>query len=356
MNESIKVDYIIIGQGLAGSAVAIQLLKLGKKILVIDEPHKNTASTVAAGLFNPITGKKMVKTWMADILFPYLHNFYREAELLTQESFFHPLPLYRPFVSVMEQNEWMAKSTEKAFAPYIDSVLLKPSFIEVKDMFGGLLLKLCGYLDTVKYMDAVRKRIEQTDHFAQEEFNFGELILKKGSIQYKNYKAEKIIFCNGTHLNPIFGWLPVKPLKGETLTLQANTSSSIIINRGVYILPMEKNQWRVGATYNFHDNEPGITEFSKNELDEKVKAISQFSYTIIGQQWGIRPTTPDRRPILGEHPEYKSVFIFNGLGTKGVSLAPYFSRVLIHLTENGLPVNKEVDIERYKSVYSNSSL
>ena len=119
---------------------------------------------------------------------------------------------------------------------------------------------------------------------------------------------------------------------------------------------MAGNQWRVGSTYNFHDNEPVVTESSRKELEEKVNAITQFPYAVISQHWGIRPTTPDRRPILGEHPAMKSVFVLNGLGTKGVSLAPYFSEVLIRLTENRQSLNKEVDIERYKSVYSNSSL
>ncbi len=356
MQQTIKVDYILVGQGLAGSAVAIQLLKIGKKIAVIDQPDKNVASAVAAGLFNPVTGKKMIKTWMADILFPYLQSFYREAEAFTGASFFHPMSLYRPFISVEEQNEWMAKSAEPAFVAYIDRVLMKSTFEEVKDEFGGLLLKQCGYLDVIQYTTALRTRIEQTEYYLEEAFDFNKFVMKEGRICYKNIESDKIIFCNGAHNNPFFNWIPIKPLKGETLTLQAEITSSTIINRGVYILPMAGNQWRVGATYNFHESEPLITESSRKELQEKVNAITQFPYVIIDQQWGIRPATPDRRPMLGQHPELKSVFILNGLGTKGVSLAPYFSEVLIRLTENRVSVNKEVDIERYKSLYSSSSL
>ncbi|HOX82421.1 MAG TPA: FAD-dependent oxidoreductase [Chryseolinea sp.] len=356
MSEKIKVDYIIVGQGLAGSAVAIQLLKLNKKILVIDQPDLNRASSVAAGLFNPITGKKMVKTWMADVLFPYLHEFYLDAEVLTKSSFFHPMPLYRPFITIEEQNEWMAKSAEPAFSACIDTVLTKPSVAEARDHFGGLMLKQCGYLDTIKYMSAVRNRIIETEHYLNEEFNFKQLIVEETTIRYKEFSAGKIIFCNGTQPNPIFNGLPVKPLKGETITLQGNTHSSIIINRGVYVLPLKENRWRVGATYNFNDNTLGVTESSRTELEEKINAICQFQYTVIDQQWGLRPTTPDRRPILGEHSQLRAVFIFNGLGTKGVSLAPYFSMILIRSTENQVPVNKEVGIERYKSVYSSSSL
>jgi glycine oxidase len=84
------------------------------------------------------------------------------------------------------------------------------------------------------------------------------------------------------------------------------------------------------------------------ELTEKLNELAVFPYKITNQSWGIRPTTPDRRPILGAHPEHQNVLIFNGLGTKGVSLAPYFSQVLSELLENEVPLNKEVDIQRYK--------
>src|SRR5688572_1228293 len=147
-------DFIIIGQGLAGSAVAVQLLKLGRRILVIDQSRKNNSSRIAAGLFNPITGKKMVKTWMADTLFPYLHTYYREVEQRTSKKFFYPMPLYRPFLSVEEQNEWMAKSSDPAFDQYIDKIFTTSSNPQLKDPFGGLCLKQSGYLDTTSYIRA----------------------------------------------------------------------------------------------------------------------------------------------------------------------------------------------------------
>ncbi|HEX6890914.1 MAG TPA: FAD-dependent oxidoreductase, partial [Chryseolinea sp.] len=99
-----KLHYIILGHGLAGASIAVQLLKHGKKILVIDKPSPTTASRVAAGLFNPITGRKMVKSWLADKLFPFLHQYYREVETLTACKFFYPMPVYRPFISIEEQN------------------------------------------------------------------------------------------------------------------------------------------------------------------------------------------------------------------------------------------------------------
>jgi len=106
--------------------------------------------------------------------------------------------------------------------------------------------------------------------------------------------------------------------------------------------------WKVGATYQFNDTTRASTEQGLQALLGKLEELICFPYNVIGQSWGMRPTTPDRRPILGPHPNYNSVIIFNGLGTKGVSLAPYFSGVLTSWLENHTPINKEVDIQRYK--------
>ena len=346
------VDYIIVGQGLAGSAVAVQLLTRGKKIVVIDEPENNSSSRVAAGLFNPVTGKKMVKTWMADTVFPFLHDFYTSTEKITGEKFFFPMPLYRPFISIEEQNEWMGRSADPLFAPYIENIFSSHTYSQVKDPFGGLLLRQCGYLNTTRYIEAVRQWISKDGVLLTEELRDEELIVKDDHVIYRDIEAAKIIFCNGTRSNAWFNWIPVRPLKGETILVRAPFEENIIVNRGVYIVPgLQQGEWRIGATYNFQDKAPGITAEAKTELEEKLNELMDIQYQCVSQEWGFRPTTPDRRPLLGRHPEQQALIIFNGFGTKGVSLAPYFSDVLLRWMENGIPLNKLVDIERYKSVY-----
>jgi glycine oxidase len=152
-----QIDLIIVGQGLAGSAVAMRSLLRGYKIIVFDEPGQNQSSLVAAGLFNPVTGKNMVKTWLADLIFPCLFNFYSEMERLTQASFFHPKPLYRPFVTVEEQNEWMSKSADEGYRNYVSQVSSSRLLThEINDPYGGVTLKQTGYLDTKVYLEAVR--------------------------------------------------------------------------------------------------------------------------------------------------------------------------------------------------------
>lgn len=348
MDSSASFDYIIVGQGLAGSCLALQLIGKGKRILVIDQYDEHSATQVAAGLFNPVTGRVMSKTWKADLLFPYLHDFYTHAEELTGEKFFYQMPLYRPFISVEEQNEWMGKSTNVEFADYIDTIQTKTVTPElVNNPYGGLTLKRCGYLNTQNFTRAVQHYVVQHGTVINQAFNEADLTFLAQGVQYLTYRADKIIFCQGVKAltGKLFSWLPIRPLKGETLTLQTNQPISTIYNRGVYVVP---DIWKVGATYQPTDLSHSITEAARQELEEKLDDLISFPYEVITQSWGIRPTTPDRKPILGPHPEYANAIIFNGLGTKGVSLAPYFSGVLAGWLENNVPINKEVDIERYK--------
>lgn len=351
------VDYIIVGQGLAGSAVAVQLLKLGRQILVIDNPDNNSSSRIAAGLFNPITGRKMVRTWLADELFPYLIRFYKEVESETGRKFLHTMPIYRPFFSVEEQNEWMGKSGDPFYGPYIDRVAVGPSVEGIHDEWGGLFLKQCGYVQTTQYIEAVQSLIERKGKFLQELFNEEKLEIHGDHVVYGDVRAKWIIFCQGVNSNRWFSWVPVRPLKGETLNIQTSGEipEDVIVNRGIYLIPdRATHAWRAGGTYNFHDHQPGATEAGRAELEEKASHLLKGNFSTHNQAWGFRPTTNDRRPLLGGHPDHRPLIYFNGLGTKGVSLSPYFSEVLIRWLENGGTLNKVVDLSRYKSVYSGS--
>ena len=142
------------------------------------------------------------------------------------------------------------------------------------------------------------------------------------------------------------------PSKAKQFEFKAIAVENIIVNRGVYAVPVNQNGlWRVGATYSWTDQAPGITDIARDELTSKLNDLVSFNYKVLDQEWGIRPTTHDRRPILGRHPEHKVLYILNGMGPKGVSLAPYFSEILLQSIENHQSLNKDVNIERYKLLY-----
>lgn len=250
----------------------------------------------------------------------------------------------------------MGKSAEPAWSPFIEKVLTHSAGFEgVKDALGGLLLKQTGYVDTQSFLVAVKNFFSKTKQFINETFNYSELQIHESEVIYKKIVADKIIFCEGvaSSNNPFFKWAPIRPLKGETITVEARLPSHFILNRGVYAVPAEKSTFKVGATYETQDLSPTVTEKAKEELQAKFEEFFSFSYHVTSQAWGLRPTSPDRRPLIGEHPEHKRVLICNGLGTKGVSLAPFVGSLLTEflVTGNQSPTYASVNVNRYYSLY-----
>lgn len=349
-----------MGQGLAGSCLALRLLNLGKRVVVFDEPDQNRSSAVAAGLFNPITGKLLTRTWLADHLFPELHHFYQSMEDWLGQKFFYPQEVYRPFISVEEQNEWMSKSAEAAMRPYIKHVYTTSAFQEqINDPLGGILISRAGFIDVTGFMNAARQYLLEHDGFLAERFDEDDLQVTDSGVMYRQYQSRKIILCTGTALSQskrFFG-IPVKPLKGETLTISLLKEPELIFNRGVYIVPWPSGsgkRYKVGATYEARAVNPGVTEGGRMELLSRLNELLKIDYHIEDQEWGFRPTSPDRKPILGYYPGLENVVIFNGLGTKGVSLAPFFSAQLANWLLGIGEIQSDVNIARFKSLSSKS--
>lgn len=353
-------DALIIGQGLAGSALAFQLVQDEKKVLVVDQAEMNTSSNVAAGLFNPVTGKLMAKTWMADEIFPFLDSFYSSVEKVTGATFFHPMPIYRPFNSVAEQNDWIARGDGSSIRHYVGQIFSEPRYPKtLNDPFGGLVLTRCGYLNVRVYIDAVRTFLYKNSRceYREEHFTAEKLIVGSEGVRYGDCEARLVVFCEGERVteNPWFDWLPVRLLKGELLTVEGKFLTDTIVNRGVYMLPAgQDGQFRVGATYERDFAEGGITKSGRMELESRLRALVKGPFKVTGHFAGVRTTTPDRRPVMGAHPEFSNLVIFNGLGTKGVSLSPYFSAELVRWFKNEAQLNNAVNISRYKSLYWNS--
>lgn len=348
---SMTYDYLIVGQGLAGTCLAHQLINAGKKVFIIDDGLDLTSSKVAAGLFNPITGRKMVLTWKANQLFPYLQEFYSHLEKKLSATFYHSLSIYRPFSTIEEQNEWVSKGNNEVYKEFIKKVHMSAQYDHhIKDPFGGLELKNSGYVDIPILLGASKHYFEQQRMLLTESFDYGQL-KTEGELEYKGMKYQKLIFCSGIGNNPFFSWLPFKPVKGEILEIEPADKIDKIYNRGVFIMPRKSGKCLVGSTYDNHYSTSEITLEAKNILIEKLETLLTLKYVITGQKAGIRPATKDRRPFVGLHPDDSRIAILNGLGAKGVSLAPYYSEQLTKLLNEGKDIDSEVNINRYNSLY-----
>jgi glycine/D-amino acid oxidase-like deaminating enzyme len=345
-----EVDFLLIGQGIAGTALSFRLLEAGKKVMVIDQPSANQSSRVAAGLYNPITGKKMVKSWLADNLFPEIEPFYSQLETALNSKFLYPMNIYRPFLNIEEQNEWMGKSGEPGFSPYFDQVFIKEKYNDVVNPFGGIMLKNSGYVDLNKLLDEYSVFLKKKGAIIEEEFEEEYLTIQKEKVGYKDITASAIIYCNGLGAmkSRFFRYLPFTPVKGEILDLTQDFYPDEIINRGVFRITLPNGLHRVGSTYTRHDMDQGPTASAENEILEKLdKLINVPVGEIKNHRYGIRPATKDRKPFLGKHHAYGSVSIFNGFGAKGVSLVPYFSKVMLEMLIHGQEIEKDANINRW---------
>lgn len=349
------VDFLIIGQGLAGSVLGYEMLKRGYKIRIIDNPEITRASAVAAGLFNALTGRGLVKTWMADKIFPYLEDFYPSMEKDLNSRFYYPLPVFKPFVSAEEQNRWAGRSSEAGIKKYISDIHYQPYNAQLfQNPNGGMMLKNAGYVKVDSLLSGSKAHFTKQKVFITQTFNERDLRIKNESIVYQDIQAGKVIYCNGLNASGsrYFYWLPFKPVKGELISVSVQKSPEYIYNRKIFVIPYTNRILKVGATYDWSVTDTDISSEARKYLEKELLKIMDLKYSVINQQAGIRPATRDRRPFIGFHPDIKTIGIFNGLGSKGVSLAPWMAGNLCDALEKNSEVETEMNINRYFSLYS----
>lgn len=344
--DQTKVDYIIVGLGLAGTWLSHELLKRNKSILVINQDIKNTSSRKAAGLYNPITGRNMVKTWRADDFFLKLEYQYQEIEKLVGEKILHSKPIFRPFKTISDQNDWHGRQLENEFKPYITDVRLDSLGIkDINDPLGGIMISKTGYVDIPGLLKAYKNHLVHKGIYKEEVFELSEMNAEMEAVHYKNWTAKKIIFCEGSSPSILWEDLPFRPVRGEIMDIACELPEEYIINQGVFIIP-KNGFFTIGSTYdrNYLTYEP--QESGIKDIQKRLGKIFFGKYRILDKRAGVRPATHDRKPYIGFHKKIKTSGIFNGFGTKGVSLTPYFAEHFVNVLEEKEEIEKEVNVER----------
>lgn len=344
-----NVDFLIIGQGIAGSMLAWFLVKTGKSIYIIDEFNSNSASRVATGVINPITGKRLVKSWRIDELLPFAKRTYTELEMELGVTIFSETTIHRIFSNKEDYDFFRQKKELDELPEYVRSLQEVPAcFRDVR--FGGISIQGVHLVDYSRLLPALRKRFSEKNQLSEEKFQQQELKMENGKVIYKNIEASKIIFCEGSSAadNPFFANLPFNLAKGEALTVEIpGFHQTHIWHKGIFIAPLGRDVYRVGATYQWDFTDALPSEEGRVELEKKLQRAVSLPYKIVNHVAAIRPTVKDRRPYIGLHPEHPEVGIFNGMGTKGASLAPFFARQFADFLTTGNPLNGEVGISRF---------
>lgn len=346
---------LIVGGGLSGICVAHQLVDRGINFVMIDQGI-NESSAIAAGMINPMVFRKMVKTWKGDTLIPYLTSFYHKVEEKVEEQFFFARKIRRVFSTEDEFNYWKERLEDEEYNDYIyDFEAAKPVPSYVINKHGNGWVKSPGYIDANRFMKSNHDYFLARGELQIENFNYQDLDAVKKT--YKGQSFSQIIFAEGFRgkYNPFFGFLPLQQTKGEVLTVRSEEfKKDEILNRKCFVLPLEGGDFKLGATFSWDKTDTAPTEEAKEELLAQYDQLSTASFKIVSQEGGIRPTVVDRRPLIGEHPERKGLYVFNGMGTKGYMLAPYFSGHLVDHIFNETKLDDQVNIQRfYKKYYNN---
>jgi glycine/D-amino acid oxidase-like deaminating enzyme len=339
-------DFIIIGQGLAGTMIAHFLQEEGQSIMVFDS-EKHTASFAAAGIVNPVTGRHYVKSWLIETLLPFAKNTYDDLGQKLGIVPYQELNILRTLHSVQEENDWMARLEDEQYQGYLlrqsDASCLK-NIVKNKYTYGEITSAL-----QVKLKDIIlgyRKLIKSQDRYEKKEIISSDINYHQDSITIDQYEAKALIFCEGYKAihNPLFSNQPFQPAKGNALIIKGDFHLEKNLRDKIFITPLGNGFHWVGSGYQFNikseipDDEQ--LKILKNTLDN----ILSVPYTIVETLAGIRPSIKTRKPLVGRHPSHSNVYLFNGLGTKGSSLAPYFANQLVRHILKGDEILSEVKL------------
>ena len=345
-----NVDYIIVGCGLAGIAFAETCLQNNKTILVFDN-NSQTSSTIAAGLYNPVILKRFSGLQDAQQHIDLLNIFYKSIENKLNVQIDFKRPILRKFFSIEEQNNWFSASDKPDLTPFLSLNLIKTIYLGINSPYDFGEVLQTGYVDTAVLLKIYHNYLLENKLLLQQDFDYNNLEINDVCSVYENIIAKNVIFAEGfgIHLNPFFSNLPLDGTKGELFIIKAPILNlDVIVNTSVFILPLGNDLYKVGATYNWTDKTNIPTEQGKHELIEKIKEILDCDFEIIEHHAGVRPTVKDRKALIGTHNIHKSMHILNGLGTRGVMLAPTMAKILFESIEYGSKIPNEIDCNRFQ--------
>ena len=344
-----EVDYIIVGLGLAGLSFA-SILEENNKSFVVYEDHSQNSSKVAGGMYNPVILKRFTPVWEGRSQLQTALPFYKKMEKRFKKKYDYQIDIFRLLNSVQEQNNWFTACDNPLLSHFMLPEINHSKIKGINSPFGFGRLQNTGRIDSRNLLKDYSNHLIGNGQLLQESFDYSQLIPSSQNICYQNISAKKIVFCEGfgMKMNPYFNKLPLKEVKGELLKIESEELQlDFLLKSSVFIMPIGENQYKVGATFNWNDKTLHPTIAARDELASKLKTILTVPFEIVDQVAGIRPTVKDRRPLVGVDPIHTNIAILNGLGTRGVMIAPTMAQTLYDALESGKQIPKDVNINRF---------
>lgn len=342
-----KVDYIIVGDGYAALFFAHQLL-LNQRSFVLFSDGGKSASRVSAGIINPVVLKKFTTFWKAQEQLDSLQETFQQMKAYSSKPLLIDAPIHRIFHDQYEKELWLKKADSDELRSFLD-----PDFVmlpHLKNPLGSGRVKQSARLDVEGFFEIMMTELEKKHSLIKQKFNYSLL-----NPELKTYNEElsysKIIFAEGMHVrnNPYFKDIPVVPNKGHHLKINFENQydNKFTVKKKHFLFPLTSGGYYYGGTYSRDQIEEGIDESAIEQLRNGLKEIYEPSFKIVEENFGFRPTVKDRRPILGHHHDYPELFVFNGLGARGILNGNYFANILYRFIEDGVPLPPEVALSRF---------
>ncbi len=349
------VDYLIIGQGICGTFLSYYLLQEKKTVLVIDTPQSLTASKVASGVINPVTGRRIVKTWLIEELLPFSWNAYTAFGELLQVPLIKQCNVLDFHATLQMREAFESRQAEEPSLLYMQNNQEQwQQYFRYNYGIGEI--SPCWLADVQTLLHRWRQYLNQHNQLLEEYFDWTQCQVEKERVVYKDISASKIICCEGAagiH-NPYFNLLPYAVNKGEALiACIPGLPAANIYKQGISIVPWtEKDLFWIGSTYEWKYTDLRPTPVFKGRAQAQLDYWLKLPYTILDQIASERPANIERRPFAGLHPVHPAVGILNGMGTKGCSLAPYFAAQLTQHLLRGAVIDPLADIKRFIRILS----
>ncbi|MCZ2101913.1 MAG: FAD-binding oxidoreductase [Chitinophagales bacterium] len=323
-------DIAIVGQGIAGTLLGYFLEKYGLEVLVIDNHHQSAASLVAAGIVNPITGKKYVKSWRIDEFLPAALDIYDEiGELLGIECYTRA-NILRTLEKIEDENSWLGRTKDDLYAAYM------VENIDASEM-AGLVAPHLNYGEITQsfhvhfkeILKAYKNYCQSKNAYVDALLRYEDLIISENGFGFMDYSFDRIVFCEGYQAteNPFFKDIDLQPAKGEVLLIRIpGATFRKMYKDHIFLVHQYEDVYWAGSGYEWDYENDLPTANAGKIIQEELDRILSVPYEILAHIAGVRPSTGNRRPILRKHHEHSEMYLFNGMGTKGASLTPFFAR------------------------------
>ena len=349
-----RFDTIILGQGLAGSALAWHLAEAGQRICVIDNNHASSSSRVSPGLINPLAGMRFNRRPEMSDWLSAADSWYARLNKVFGQILFHPMPMLRLFRSTEQRRFHERRRQDPVSRDLLDDGFGPENCPEpIAAPHGGFIQHRTGYADLPLLLDLVRNWLRERDALLERDIDYAQIEIGEDHVAFSDLHADRLVCCEGARLseNPWFDHLPLARGKGEILNLRIEGwQPRRIINGAHWLVPLSNGEMRFGATHEHKQIDQDTSAAGREELLAGVKAMlgRPAEVRVNGHQAGIRPGTSDRYPLLGRHPAHPSLWVCNGFGARGALSIPWYTRCLSEHILHDCALPTEADIRRFK--------